>query len=172
MALPFLPAGAKGYISRAFQFTRQFLFKWTVNWRFVSEATFLSREFATALAICNLSGLLLFLSTRWTRPSGLSLLDFVKTAFKPLPPLVQQQLSLNVTPDFVMTTVLGSMAIGLLCGRSLHYQFYSYIAWSSPFLLWKTGLHPILIYLVWASTSLISYTPFGRSSNLSRHDPL
>ena len=77
--------------------------------------------------------------------------DFVKTLFRPLPPLVQQQLSLNITPDFVMTTVLSSMMIGLLCARSLHYQFYAYIAWSSPFLLWKSGLHPILIYLVWAA---------------------
>lgn len=151
MAFPFLPADAKGYLSRAFQLTRQFLFKWTVNWRFVGEENFLSREFATALAMCNLSGLVLFLSTRWTRPSGLSILDFVKTLFKPLPPLVQQQLSLNITPDFAMTTVLSSMGIGLLCARSLHYQFYAYIAWSSPFLLWKAGLHPIIMYLVWVA---------------------
>jgi len=151
MALPFLQAGARGYLSRAFQFTRQFLFKWTVNWRFVGEENFLSRDFATALAICNLTGLALFLGTRWIRPSGLSIPSFIKTMYKPLPPLVQQQVSLNVTPDFVMATVLSSMAIGLLCARSLHYQFYAYIAWSSPFLLWKTGLHPILIYLVWAA---------------------
>ena len=40
------------------------------------------------------------------------------------------------------------MAIGMLCARSLHYQFYAYTAWSTPFLLWKAGLHPILIYAV------------------------
>ncbi|KAL8822727.1 MAG: hypothetical protein Q9191_006540 [Dirinaria sp. TL-2023a] len=121
MALPFLPAGAKAYISRAFQFTRQFLFKWTVNW------------------------------SHWTRPSDLSIGDLIGAVFKPLPPSVQQRISLRVTPDYILTTILSSMAIGLLCARSLHYQFYAYIAWSSPFLLWKAGLHPILVYSVWAA---------------------
>ena len=50
-----------------------------------------------------------------------------------------------------MTTVLSSLAIGLLCARSLHYQFYTYVVWASPFLLWKSGLPPYLIYLVWAA---------------------
>lgn len=117
----------------------------------MGEETFLSREFATSLAICNLTGLLLFLSTRWTRPSGLSLPKFMRIMFYSLPLLIQQQLSLNITPDFAMTTILSSMMIGLLCARSLHYQFFAYIAWASPFLLWKCGLHPILICLVWAA---------------------
>ena len=150
LALPFLSASPKGYLSRAFQFTRQFLFKWTVNWRFIGEETFLSHDFAISLVVCNLSGLVLFLSTRWTRPSGLTVRGFTKTKFKPLAPSIQHRLSLNVTPDYVMTTVLSSMAIGLLCARSLHYQFYTYIVWASPFLLWKAGLPPYLIYLVWA----------------------
>ena len=139
-----------GYLSRAFQLTRQFLFKWTVNWRFVGEETFLSREFATALLICNMSGLLLFLSTRWTRPSGRSMTEFIKAIINQPSPLFQQQLSLNITPDFVMTATLSSMMLGLLCARSLHYQFYAYITWASPFLLWKARLHPVLIYFVWA----------------------
>ncbi|MCJ1335443.1 dolichyl-P-Man:Man(5)GlcNAc(2)-PP-dolichol alpha-1,3-mannosyltransferase [Bachmanniomyces sp. S44760] len=61
------------------------------------------------------------------------------------------QIALSITPSFVMTTILSSMAIGMLCARSLHYQFYTYVAWASPYLLWKAGLHPILIYLVWAA---------------------
>lgn len=39
----------------------------------------------------------------------------------------------------------------MLCARSLHYQFYAYIAWSTPFLLWKSGIHPVHIYIVWAA---------------------
>lgn len=38
----------------------------------------------------------------------------------------------------------------MLCARSLHYQFYAYIAWATPFLLWRSGMHPILMYAVWA----------------------
>jgi alpha-1,3-mannosyltransferase len=49
-----------------------------------------------------------------------------------------------------MTVMLSSLAIGLLCARSLHYQFFAYLAWATPFLLWRAGLHPVLIYVVWA----------------------
>ena len=60
-------------------------------------------------------------------------------------------MSLNVTPSFILTSTLTSIAIGMLCARSLHYQFYAYVALSTPFLLWKAGLHPISIYAVWGA---------------------
>lgn len=50
-----------------------------------------------------------------------------------------------------MATILTSLAIGLLCARSLHYQFYAYIAWATPFLLWKTGMPALLTVVVWAA---------------------
>ena len=149
LAAPFLRANASGYLSRAFEFSRQFLFKWTVNWRFMGEEVFLSREFAITQAICNISGLLLFLSTRWTIPSGLSLTEIAGTLIYPLRPEVQQPIARRITSSFISTSILTSMVVGLLFARTLHYQFYSYIAWSSPFLLWKSGLHPVLIYSVW-----------------------
>lgn len=39
----------KAYFTSAFDFSRQFLYEWTVNWRFISEEAFLSRERAVAL---------------------------------------------------------------------------------------------------------------------------
>lgn len=117
----------------------------------MDEEVFLSRDFATALAIVNLSLLGSFLITHWTKPSGLSVISLVSRVFKPLPPKIQQQISLRITPPFIMTTILSSLIIGLLCARSLHYQFYAYIAWSTPFLLWRSGLHPVAIYAVWAA---------------------
>lgn len=151
LAFPFLPVNAYGYIGRAFEFTRQFLFKWTVNWRFVGAETFLSHKFSLALAIINLSLLLFFFATRWIRPSGLSLPAFLSTIFNPPSSEAQQHLSLRVTPSFIFTTVLGSLSIGMLCARSLHYQFFAYIAWSTPFLLWRSGMHPFMIYALWAA---------------------
>lgn len=150
-------------MGRAFEFTRQFLFKWTVNWRFVGEETFLSREFSLALAVANISLLIFFLDTRWIRPSGMHFSDFISTlvstamsmvmpaAFKPLPTEAQEEISRRITSSFILTTVLSSLSIGMLCARSLHYQFYAYIAWSTPFLLWKSGVHPVLIYIIWAA---------------------
>lgn len=150
IAWPFLPVNPIGYFSRAFEFSRQFLYKWTVNWRFLDEKTFLSRGFALALITANLGFLALFTTTRWLKPSRRSILEFIPRLWKAPPLLLQQQTSLRVTPSFVMTSILSSMTIGLLCARTLHYQFYSYIAWSTPFLLWRSGLHPVAIYAVWA----------------------
>ena len=151
LAIPFMAVNPRSYVSRAFQLTRQFLFRWTVNWRFVGEERFLSQGFAVSLLLTCLHLLTLFAFTRWTRPSGMTPWSLAKTIFKPLPPKMQDQICRNMTPDFVMTTVLTSLAIGLLCARSLHYQFYAYIAWSTPYLLWKSGMPAILTVLVWAA---------------------
>ena len=151
IAWQFLPTNPLGYVSRAFEFSRKFLYKWTVNWRFVEEETFVSNQFALVLAITNLGLLSWFFATRWLKPSNRSLPAFISLLFKPPTVLVQQKTSLRVSPLFIMTSILSSMAIGLLCARSLHYQFYAYIAWSTPFLLWRSGIHPIGIYAVWAA---------------------
>ena len=150
LAFPFIPVNARGYFGRSFELNRVFLFKWTVGWRWIGEQRFLSREFAVSLLVIHLTLLITFLLTRWMRPSGLSVPSLISTFFKPLPPKVQQRMSINVTPSFIMTTTLTSMIIGMLCARSLHYQFYAYIAWSTPILLWRAGVHPVLIYAVWA----------------------
>ena len=50
-----------------------------------------------------------------------------------------------------MTTLLTATIIGMLCARSLHYQFYAYIAWATPFLLWRAGFHPVVQYALWAA---------------------
>src|SRR5262249_5799164 len=62
---------------------------------------------------------------------------------------LRRQIARSLSPDYILTTMLTAMAIGMLCARSLHYQFYAYIAWGTPFLLWKAELHPVLIYAIW-----------------------
>ena len=68
-----------------------------------------------------------------------------------VPDREQDQISRRITPNFIMTTILTATLIGMLCARSLHYQFYAYIAWSTPFLLWKAGFHPIVLYALWGA---------------------
>ena len=138
-------------MSRAFQLTRQFLFKWTVNWRFVGEEAFLSRGFSLSLIATHLSLLALFATTLWIRPSGLSIPQLVRRVLKPLPEKIERRISIRVDPGFIETTILSSLAIGMLCARSLHYQFYAYIAWTTPLLLWKANFHPVFTYAVWAA---------------------
>lgn len=143
IAVPFLQSNSVGYASRAFELSRQFLFKWTVNWRFVGEETFLSREFSVALLVLHVSLLVIF-AARWVKPSGSNLFRFLQDTIQ------GRQGTVTLSKSFIMTMMLSSLAIGLLCARSLHYQFFAYLAWASPFLLWRTGVHPILIYVVWA----------------------
>ncbi|KAK4964333.1 dolichyl-P-Man:Man(5)GlcNAc(2)-PP-dolichol alpha-1,3-mannosyltransferase [Elasticomyces elasticus] len=151
MAWPFLSVNARSYFSRAFEFTRQFLFKWTVNWRFVGEDVFLSRRFSITLLATHVSLLCLFMTTCWLRPSGQPLSRIVRMLFSPPSTEAQALMSRHVTPRFILTAVLSANAIGMLCARSLHYQFYSWIAWATPFLLWRAGFHPVLQYALWAA---------------------
>jgi alpha-1,3-mannosyltransferase len=146
LAAPFLKYPAS-YFGRAFEFSRQFLFKWTVNWRFVGEETFLGRSFSTSLLVLHASVLLTFIFTRWLPPTARSLRDVLHATFvrRQWHPLFQ-----GFTPEYILTTILTANVVGLLFARSLHYQFYAYLAWSTPYLLWRGGLHPVLQYVLWA----------------------
>lgn len=132
-----------GYLSKAFELSRQFMFKWTVNWRFVGEETFLSRDFSLALLVLHVSLLAIF-SIVWVKPSGTNVVRFLQASIQGCQPPVA------LSKSFIMTVLLSSLAVGLLCARSLHYQFFAYLAWATPFLLWRAGFHPVLIYIVWA----------------------
>uniref|UniRef100_H3ATY4 Dol-P-Man:Man(5)GlcNAc(2)-PP-Dol alpha-1,3-mannosyltransferase n=1 Tax=Latimeria chalumnae TaxID=7897 RepID=H3ATY4_LATCH len=65
LGLPFLLENPAGYLTCAFDLGRQFLFKWTVNWRFLPEEVFLNRYFHVMLLTAHLSVLLVFALYRW-----------------------------------------------------------------------------------------------------------
>ncbi|KAI8944101.1 glycosyltransferase [Xylaria longipes] len=153
LAVPFLRANAQGYLSRAFELSRQFFFKWTVNWRFVGEDVFLSRPFAMGLLALHASVLLWFIVNKWLKIAGKPWPAIVAPMLKlssPFSPQEGARISAQVTPEYVMTTILSANVVGLLFARSLHYQFYSYLAWSTPYLLWRSGAHPLVQYGLWA----------------------
>lgn len=153
MALPFFGQDADtglSYFSRAFDLGRQFMYKWTVNWRFIDEETFLSRGFAVSLLLIHVSLLLLFLQTKWIKPSASSLKEFVRKYTGGMKEAEEKAVAKKITPTFVMDAVLGSMVIGLLCARSLHYQFFAYLGWATPYLLWRPGGSPVLVLTMWA----------------------
>jgi alpha-1,3-mannosyltransferase len=153
IAVPFLANNPWGYLGRAFELSRQFFFKWTVNWRFVGEEVFLSRGFSMVLLGLHVAVLLGFITTRWLSPGRKPLPQLVIPMLFGRSPFTEQEhrtISRNVTPGFIMTTILSANIIGLLFARSLHYQFYSYLAWSTPFLLWRSGFRPVLQYALWA----------------------
>ncbi|KAK0786816.1 dolichyl-P-Man:Man(5)GlcNAc(2)-PP-dolichol alpha-1,3-mannosyltransferase [Friedmanniomyces endolithicus] len=151
LGYPFLAADPRSYLSRAFELSRQFLFKWTVNWRFVGEQTFLSRPFSLALLGAHAALLTAFLATRWLKPTDASPVRAIQQLINLPADEKRNKIARRITPDFILASILASIVIGCLCARSLHYQFYTYIAWSTPFLLWRSGMHPVLMYGIWAA---------------------
>jgi len=171
-AITFVEAGNTHYFQRAFDFGRQFEFKWTVNWRFLGEETFLDRNFQISLLVVHVSLLLAFIQYRWVRPSSTGIGNFIYKYCHTMEYRVEQGYIKKVTATYVMDTILASLAIGLLCARTLHYQFYAYLGWISPYLLWRAGFHPILVYanlavqewawLVYPSTDVSSMLAVGQ----------
>ncbi|EOD46918.1 Glycosyltransferase family 58 [Neofusicoccum parvum] len=149
LGFPFIQANARGYFSRAFELTRVFLYRWTVNWRFVPEPTFLSKPFSIGLLSAHVALLAAFAATRWLKPAQRPLGDCVRMVFAE--PVDQVHIGRRINPRFVLTAMLSAVAVGMLCARSLHYQFYAWIAWATPFLAWRAGAHPVLQYGVWAA---------------------
>lgn len=114
-----------------------------MNWRFIGEETFLSREFSLGLLVLHISLLAIFFAS-WVKPSGKNVFCFLQDT------LLGRQQTVPLSKPTIMTMMLSSLVIGLVCARSLHYQFFAYLAWATPFLLWRAGIHPVFIYTVWA----------------------
>lgn len=69
-ALPFLQEDPWAYLHSSFEFSRVFLYKWTVNWRILGEQAFLSPHWAKSLLIGHASTLIAFGLYRWCRNDG------------------------------------------------------------------------------------------------------
>lgn len=153
MAVPFLAKNWQGYLGRAFELSRQFKFEWTVNWRMLGEEMFLSKQLSLILLVLHVLVLLFFITARWLQPTGRSLVSLVPPMLRgksPFTPAEELRVSGRVNPEYVMTTILSANVIGLLFARSLHYQFYAYLAWATPYLLWKAWPYTPAVYLLWA----------------------
>lgn len=69
ISLPFTTYSASSYLSSAFDIHRVFLYKWTVNWRFLPEHFFLSPRLWLALLLAHISLLFVFFR-KWSEPHG------------------------------------------------------------------------------------------------------
>ena len=69
-AIPFLMEDAWAYAYSAFNLGRVFLYKWTVNWRFIEEDVFLSSRFAITLLVGHATVLILFGLFKWCELDG------------------------------------------------------------------------------------------------------
>ncbi|KAG8627815.1 hypothetical protein KVT40_003688 [Elsinoe batatas] len=148
MAWPFV-GYAREYLARAFEFGRRFEWKWTVNWRWVGREVFEDERFARGLMVGHVVVLGGFVVERWLEEAGSGVGEVLKSLFYPVSEARKRTLRGKVTPEFVLTTVLTANVIGMLFARSLHYQFYSWLVWGTPYLLWRSGRSPLAIVGVW-----------------------
>ncbi|KXS11551.1 glycosyltransferase family 58 protein [Gonapodya prolifera JEL478] len=137
LSLPFVLEDPRAYLARSFDFSRVFLYKWTVNWRFVPEETFLDGKFASTLLVTHAVLLLLF-SAKWIRPhDGIS--NFIVHIIKG--PRLSGNRPHHLPADHILSVMFTCNLIGVLCSRSLHYQFWSWYAWQVPYVAvlgWST----------------------------------
>jgi alpha-1,3-mannosyltransferase len=118
LAAPFLTTFPAAYASRAFEFSRAFFFKWSVNWAFLPEPLFLSKPFAVALMVGHLATLAWFAHARWAAadgglPSALAAW-WASSSRKAARPAL--------APAHVAVTVAVGNFVGIVFARSLHYQ--------------------------------------------------
>ncbi|KAM0064596.1 putative dolichyl-P-Man:Man(5)GlcNAc(2)-PP-dolichol alpha-1,3-mannosyltransferase [Helianthus debilis subsp. tardiflorus] len=162
LGLPFLWSYPIEYLSKAFNLGRVFIHFWSVNFKFVPEPVFVSKEFALILLVVHLGLLLIFVQYRWCKHEG-GLVSFLRSRF------VQMRLNTSITSSFplkksrnsspgtkilkkehIVTTMFTGNFVGIVCARSLHYQFYSWYFYSLPYLLWRTPFPTVVRLLLFA----------------------
>ncbi|PPQ67648.1 LOW QUALITY PROTEIN: hypothetical protein CVT25_012676 [Psilocybe cyanescens] len=135
-AVPFLREDPMAYAHSAFDLGRVFMYKWTVNWRFLEEKTFLSSQLAVALLVGQATVLVAFGLFKWCEPDGGVYGVLSRSMRRPSSPAGL----VPVTSDYIATVLFTSNLIGIVFARSLHYQFYSWYAQQLPLLAWRTRI--------------------------------
>ncbi|KAI3506666.1 hypothetical protein L1887_21229 [Cichorium endivia] len=152
LGLPFLWSYPIAYLSNAFNLGRVFIHFWSVNFKFVPEPIFVSKEFALILLFAHLGILMIFAHYRWCKHEG-GLVSFLHSRF--LTTLDKSLSGLKlVKKEHIVTTMFTGNFIGIVCARSLHYQFYSWYICSLPYLLWRTPFPTIVRLLLFAGVEV------------------
>ncbi|KAK9742534.1 hypothetical protein RND81_03G179800 [Saponaria officinalis] len=150
LGFPFLVSYPVAYISGAFNLGRVFIHFWSVNFKFVPEPIFVSKTFAVSLLLVHLGLLAAFSHRKWCKHEGgiLKVLHAVYVSTVSSFPLRQLYAygttSKSLKEEHIVTTMFAGNFIGIVCARSLHYQFYSWYFFSVPYLLWKTRFPTLL----------------------------
>lgn len=159
---PFLLHAPYAYISKAFEFSRVFEFKWSVNGAFFSEAVFLDKRVSHALLACHLITLLAFGHFRWTAGGGGGLISLVAGTGRKIgfadpsslwEALIDQPRTLR--PSHVIRTMFTCNLIGIVFARTLHYQFYIWYFHTLPLLVFVSDLPKILGFTLLAVVEVV-----------------
>ena len=132
---PFISVNAASYFGKTFDFSREFLYFETLNWQFLPEEIFHSKTFYKILMIAHLSLLLIFLLFKWEKISINIFKDLRLNDWS------SDMKVVSMNKIFIVRVMFICNLIGVLCFRSLHYQFIIWFFASLPFLTWQTRLN-------------------------------
>lgn len=152
LAAPFLFAAPWSYASRAFEFSRVFLHTWTVNLKFLPPDVFQSKALAVLLLGGHLTLLGLLASTKWfpsARDALASVHSWWRRASSP------SKTPKILAPAYVLYTIFTGNFAGIVCARTLHFQFYSWYFHTLPLLLWCTPLPTTARLGLWAAVEVV-----------------
>lgn len=125
IAFPFLKNNPKAYVEIAFNLGRQFLWKWTVNWRFLGRDIFEYLQGTKLLILGQIIALLAVMHFRWLGNYG-GIIGILRGFNEQKMPLSTREM---------MRWMMESNLVGIIFSRSLHYQFLSWYSLSIPYLL-------------------------------------
>lgn len=153
---PFLTTYPVEYITKSFELSRVFKYKWTVNFKFLPKSVFIGKPLSIVLLLCTIIGMCAF-AYKWilentdllvtknkresTKRGDKKANDGkIETTWKILGPQM-------ISNHFIISTIFVSNFIGVAFARTLHYQFYCWYFHTLPLILWQTKI-PTLIKLL------------------------
>ena len=137
LGAPFLATYPVEYLTKAFELSRVFTYKWTVNFRFLPEHVFVSKGLGLALLGCTLGTWAMLFLRRWAARS-------YRNGDAPLS-VDADVAEDSEMPGQIAATLFESSLAGIVFSRTLHYQFYVWFFHQLPFVLyfscWHGGAH-------------------------------
>ncbi|XP_012216357.1 lethal(2)neighbour of Tid protein [Linepithema humile] len=143
LGLPFLLENSVAYIKGAFNLGRVFEFRWTVNWRFLSEDTFIHPYFHISLLLLQALVLLHCAPTWITYMKSYAKLKQVERDLKPQFHK-KEKVDMSVASQLFIYPLFVANFIGIMFSRSLHYQFYIWYYHALPYIAWCTDYKTVL----------------------------
>jgi len=138
LGLPFLLNNPFAYVKSAFNLGKIFEFKWTVNWRFLSEEIFIHPYFHILLLFLHISTLLYCVPNWITYMKSYVKLKRIEKDLKPQL-RKKEKIDMCIISQLFIYPLFVANFIGIMFSRSLHYQFYIWYYHTLPYIAWCTN---------------------------------
>lgn len=137
LGLPFLLHHPANYINKAFEFSRVFFYKWTVNLKLLPEPIFLHPTTSLLLLVAHLI-ILVIVINKYSQAVG-GIINVIKHGLSGLFMITNKSLfddsSRQLSPHFIVSVMFLANFVGVIFARSLHYQFYVWYFHTLPYVI-------------------------------------